>query len=86
LGAGGRRRAAASRGLTAAGGRGKRRRRARASHPRAHLWLGRREGPDRRRRTEGGSGARGGGAVELGEDLCEFVVRCGAARRPGVYL
>jgi hypothetical protein len=48
LGAAGRRRAAASRGLTAAGGRGKRRRRARASHPRAHLWLGRREGPDRR--------------------------------------
>jgi hypothetical protein len=41
---------------------------------------------DRRRRTEGGGGARGGGAVELGEDLCELVVRCGAARRPGVYL
>jgi hypothetical protein len=33
---------------TAAGGRGKRRRRARASHPRAHLGLGRREEPDRR--------------------------------------
>jgi hypothetical protein len=39
-------------------GQGKRRRRARASHPRAHLWLGRREGPDRQRRRTGGASLR----------------------------
>jgi hypothetical protein len=57
-------------GPTAARGRGKRRRRARAFHPRAHLRLERREAADRRR-TEGGGGANGGGAVELGERLCD---------------
>jgi hypothetical protein len=71
---------------TAAGGRGKRKRRARASHPRAHLGLGRREEPNRRRRTKGGGGARGGGAVKLGEGLRELVVRCGAARTGQGYL
>jgi hypothetical protein len=65
-------------GPTAAGGRGKRSRRARPSHPRAHLWLGRREEMDRRRRTERGGGARGGGAVELGKTCgCSIAVCCG---------
>jgi hypothetical protein len=65
-------------GPTAAGGRGNRRRRARAFHPRAHLRLERREAADRRR-TEGGGGANGGGAVELGERLCDSskAVWCG---------
>jgi hypothetical protein len=68
-------------GSTAAGGRGKRRRRARAFHTRAHLRLERREAADRRW-TEGGGGANGGGANWGGGGargvLCEFVVRRGA--------
>jgi hypothetical protein len=39
---------------------------------------------DRRRRTERGGGARGGGAVELGEDL--WMLDCGAVRRGKVVL
>jgi hypothetical protein len=56
----------------------------RGSHPRAHLELGRREEMDRRRRTERGGGARGGGAVELGEDL--WMLDCGVVRRGRVVL
>jgi hypothetical protein len=46
-------------GPTAAGGRGKGMRGARAFYYRTHLGLGRLEGVDRRRHTEGGGGARG---------------------------
>jgi hypothetical protein len=61
-------------GSTAAGGRGKRRRRARAFHPRAHLRLERREAADRRW-TESGGGANGGGAVGLEKKGREVLVR-----------
>jgi hypothetical protein len=76
-------------GSMAAGGRGKRRRKARAFHTRAHLWLERREAVDRRW-TEGGGGANGGGANWGGggakEVLCEFVVMRGAVGKLGAYL
>jgi hypothetical protein len=68
-------------GPTAAGDRGKKRMGARGFNLRAHLQLGRRVGMDRRRRTEGGGDARGGGEVELGEGkrvaVRRAVVRCG---------
>jgi hypothetical protein len=68
----------------AAGEWGNAKRGTRGSHPRSHLGLGRREEMDRWRRTEGGGGARGGGAVELGEDL--WMLDCGVVRRGGVVL
>jgi hypothetical protein len=76
-------------GSMAPRGRGKRRRRARAFHTRAYLWLERCEAADRRW-TEGGGGANGGGANWGGggakEGLCELVVMRGAVGKLWVYL
>jgi hypothetical protein len=63
----------------AAGDWGNTKRGTRGSYPRAHLGPRRREEADRRWWSEGGDGARGGGAVVLGEGL--WMPDCGAVRR-----
>jgi hypothetical protein len=70
--------------LAAAGEWGNAKRGTRGSHPRAHLELGRREEMDRPWRTERGGGARGGDAVELGEDL--WMLDCGVVWRGRLVL